>query len=110
MQVDRGGSISQQLVVTYAQNASLHNLEMKIKFSVQQDQDEGGLRRELVCCFWDELAYKHMEGSTEKVPILGPGQGIEYYHVGRFVYRLFPYMPLSCFYKSSHMWGKYHYR
>ena len=99
MQVDRGGSISQQVVATYAQNASLHNLEMKIKFSVEQGQDGGGLRRELVGCFWDELACKHMEGSTEKVPILGPGQGIDYYHVGRFVshtYILTGYFPI-CF-------------
>ena len=64
MQVDRNGrlSIPQQVVATYAQNPSLHNLEMKIKFSVEQGQDGGGLRRELVGCFWDELACKHMEG------------------------------------------------
>ena len=30
------------LVSTYAQNPSLHNLEMKIKFSVEQGQDGGG--------------------------------------------------------------------
>ena len=62
MQVDRNGrvSIPQQVVATYAQNPSLHKLDMKIKFSVEQGQDGGGLTRELVGCFWDELACKHM--------------------------------------------------
>ena len=38
-----------------------------------------------------------MEGSREKVPILGPGQGIDYYHVGRFfshTYILTGYFPI----------------
>ena len=82
--MDRNSSIVQQVVTIYAHNASLHNLEMKVKFAVEQGHDGGGLRRELVGCFWDELASKHMEGSREKVPIVGP-QGVDYYQVGRFV-------------------------
>lgn len=55
---------------------------MKVKFVAEQGHDGGGLRRELVGSFWDELSCKHMEGSKEKVPILGPARGIDYYHVG----------------------------
>ena len=85
MQVDRSCSIVDQVLSTYPQNTSLHNLEMKVTFTGEQGHDGGGLRRELVGCFWEELAIKHMEGSKEKVPIIGPFQRINYYHVGRFL-------------------------
>ena len=68
-----------------------------IRFRSEQGQDGGGLRRELVGFIWDELACKHMEGSREKVPIVGPGQRIDYYEVGRFIshsYMLTGYFPI----------------
>lgn len=85
MQVNRCSSIVQQVLVTYANNPALHTQEMMVKFTVEQGHDGGGLRRELVSCFWDEFSKKYMEGSNEKIPILTPMQGIDYYDVGRFI-------------------------
>ena len=44
MQVDRSCSIVDQVLSAYAQNASLHNLEMKVKFTGEQGHDGGELR------------------------------------------------------------------
>ena len=70
MQINRNSSIVQQILTAYACN-SLHSLEMKVKFVSELGHDGGGLWRELVGCFWDEFACKHMEGSVEKSPIVG---------------------------------------
>ena len=97
MQIDRSSSIVQYALTAYALNSPLYNLEMKVRFVAEQGHDGGGLQRELVGCFWDELACKHMESSREKVPILRPAQGIDYYHVGRFIshtYVLTGYFPI----------------
>ena len=78
-------SVVQQVLQAYINNPTLHDLEMKVKFLVKRGHDGGGLRRELVGCFWDEFSEKFMEGSIQKVPILAPMQGVNYYHVGRFI-------------------------
>ena len=95
MQINRNSSIVQQILTAYACN-SLHSLEMKVKFVSELGHDGGGLRRELVGCFWDEFACKHMEGSVEKIPTVGPAHGIDYYHVGRFISHTYSYWLLSC--------------
>ena len=76
MQINRNSSIVQQVLTAYACNSSPHNLEMKVKFVSELGHDGGGLWRELVGCFGDKFAFQHMEGSVEKIPILGPVHGI----------------------------------
>ena len=85
LMIQRETSIVQQVLQAYISNPTLHGLEMKVKFLVERGHDGGGLRRELVGCFWDEFSEKFMEGNIHKVPVLAPMQGVDYYHVGRFI-------------------------
>ena len=62
LMIQREASIVQQVLQAYINNPTLHDLEMKVKFVVERGQDGGGLRRELVGCFWDEFSQKFIIG------------------------------------------------
>ena len=64
LQIQRGSDIVPQVLAAYSMNDTLHTLEMKVKFEVEQGHD-GRLRRELVGCYWEEFGIKHMEGNLE---------------------------------------------
>ena len=83
LQVDRGNVVT-TVVNAYNLNPRLHNLEMKVKFRSERGMDVGGLRRELVNCFWVVLE-KMMDGFQEKVPQVLPSSLSDYYQIGCFI-------------------------
>lgn len=72
---------------------------MKVKFNRERGVDVGGLRRELVNCFWDEFE-KMMDGFQEKVPQVLPSNLFDYYQIGCFiphVYVMTGFFPVDFF-------------
>ena len=96
LNVDRSNVVS-CIIDAYASDQNLHWKEIKVHFNDERGIDMGGLRREVVNCFWDEFE-RVMDGSSAKVPPVIPSYLPQFYHIGRFVshaYILTGYFPVN---------------
>lgn len=92
--------VAQTVISTYATNPCVHEMEIKVSFGDERGLDHGGLGRELIDCFWDEME-QSMDGRNEKVPQVHPANGQDFFHIGRFIshsYITTGYFPLMLSY------------
>ena len=61
-------SVVSMTINAYSSNPNLHEKELKVNFKHERGIDVGGLRGEVVNCFWDDFETTFMDGNTEKVP------------------------------------------
>lgn len=76
--------VFQAVLDAYVLDADLHQMEIKVSFKGERGYDTGGLKRELIDCFWDEFALK-MDGRSHKVPRVNPSNGHDFLNIGRFI-------------------------